>query len=154
MTSSEHRDLGPELRQLAQAILDRLDPVVRAAAAMAGDALRAPGKCQQVWCPVCALAALAAGEQHPMLNLVAEHSGTLLAVIRSMVAEPQAPAPQTTAPQTPAPQTTAPQAPAPQPDAAEGHPPPSSSVRFHHIPIVIETDTDPAQDTADHDVDV
>ena len=48
---------APELRQLAQTILDRLDPAVRwprrAAQAAAG-----PGKCQQVWCPVCALAAL------------------------------------------------------------------------------------------------
>ena len=30
-----HSDIGPELRALAQAILDRLDPAVRAAAAMA-----------------------------------------------------------------------------------------------------------------------
>ena len=38
-----HPDLGPELRALAQAILDRLDPAVRAAAAMASraDAARA-----------------------------------------------------------------------------------------------------------------
>ncbi|HZA12756.1 hypothetical protein [Mycobacterium sp.] len=79
-----HPDIGPELRQLAQVILDRLDPAVRAAAAAAagGDA---PGKCQQVWCPVCALAALATGEQHPMLTLIAEHSVALMTVIRAMV---------------------------------------------------------------------
>ena len=37
-----HPDLGPELRALAQAILDRLDPAVRAGAAMTAGA--APGK--------------------------------------------------------------------------------------------------------------
>lgn len=41
-----HANLGPELRQLAQAILDRLDPAVRAAAAMAGEAMRDSGRCQ------------------------------------------------------------------------------------------------------------
>lgn len=89
--SPAHSDIGPELRQLAQAILDRLDPAVRAAAAAAGEALRGPGRCQQVWCPVCALAALASGEQHPLLNLIAEHSVTLLTVIRTMAADPDGP---------------------------------------------------------------
>ena len=41
------------------------------AAARAGDE---PGKCQQVWCPFCALAALVTGEQHPLLTVIAEHS--------------------------------------------------------------------------------
>jgi hypothetical protein len=80
-----HPDLGPELRALAQAILDRLDPAVRAGAAMTAGA--APGKCQQVWCPVCALAALVNGEQHPLLTVVAEHSVALMTMIRTMVAE-------------------------------------------------------------------
>lgn len=84
--SGPHPDIGPELRQLAQAILDRLDPAVQAAAAMAS-AGGGPGKCQQVWCPVCALAALASGEQHPMLTVVAEHSVALMAMIRAMVAD-------------------------------------------------------------------
>ena len=81
-----HGDLGPELRQLAQTILDRLDPAVRSMAALAaarsGDE---PGKCQQVWCPVCALAALATGEEHPLLTVIAEHSVGLLAVVRAML---------------------------------------------------------------------
>ena len=59
MTGS-HPDIGPELRQLAQTILDRLDPAVRLAAARAAGSGDGPGKCQQVWCPVCALAALVA----------------------------------------------------------------------------------------------
>jgi hypothetical protein len=82
-----HPDIGPELRQLAQAILDWIDPAVRSAAAMASGADARPGKCQQVWCPVCTLAALVTGEQHPLVAVIAEHSGALLAVIRAMVAD-------------------------------------------------------------------
>lgn len=80
-----HGDLGPELRRLAQAVLDRLDPAVRAAALAAVRSGGGPGKCQQVWCPVCALAALVTGEQHPLLTLIAEHSVGLLAVVRMVV---------------------------------------------------------------------
>jgi hypothetical protein len=82
-----HPDIGPELRALAQAILDRLDPAVRAAAAMASGAGNGPGRCQQVWCPVCALAALVNGEQHPLLTVIAEHSVALLTLIRSMTGD-------------------------------------------------------------------
>ncbi|WP_236722104.1 hypothetical protein, partial [Mycobacterium avium] len=45
------------------------------------------GKCQQVWCPVCALAALATGDQHPLLTAIADHSIALLEVIRDIVAD-------------------------------------------------------------------
>lgn len=89
MTSGAHADLGdlgPELRKLAQTILDGLDPAVRTAAMLiVGDE---PGKCQQVWCPVCALVALVSGQEHPLLTIIAEHSVALLAVIRSAVGEP------------------------------------------------------------------
>ncbi len=78
-------ELGPELRKLAQAILDGIDPAVRNAAMLAsGDG---PGKCQQVWCPVCALAALVTGEEHPLLTVIGEHSVALLAVIRAALNE-------------------------------------------------------------------
>ena len=77
--------LGPELRRLAQVILDGIDPAVRSAAALAAGAGVGTGKCQQVWCPVCALAALATGEQHPLLTVVADHSLALLDVIRAIV---------------------------------------------------------------------
>jgi hypothetical protein len=83
--SGTHSDIGPELRQIAQLILDRIDPAVRAAATLAADRGEGPGKCQQTWCPVCALAALVAGEQHPLLTVIAEHSVALLAVVRAMV---------------------------------------------------------------------
>jgi hypothetical protein len=122
-----HPDLGPELRQLAQAILDKLDPAVRLAAARAAGSAGGPGKCQQVWCPVCALAALAAGEQHPLLNVIAEHSVALLTVVRAMVDNVPAP---------PEP----PDAPPPPPTGDEGAdgPPPTGPGRYQHIPVTVE----------------
>lgn len=83
-----HPEIGPELRRLAQAVLDRLDPALRGAAAAAADSGRPPGRCQQVWCPLCALGALVTGEQHPLLGVIAEHSVALMTVIRAMAAEP------------------------------------------------------------------
>jgi hypothetical protein len=72
---------------LAQAILEGIDPAVRAAAAMTGGGGVGTGKCQQVWCPVCALAALATGDQHPLLTIIADHSISLLEVIRSIISD-------------------------------------------------------------------
>jgi hypothetical protein len=80
-----HPDIGPELRRLAQTILDQIDPAVRLAAARAMGDGAGTGKCQQVWCPVCALAAVVTGEEHPLLTVIAEHSVALLAVIRAIV---------------------------------------------------------------------
>ncbi|MEI7913643.1 MAG: hypothetical protein WCH82_02730 [Mycobacteriaceae bacterium] len=88
MSDPVHPEIGPELRKLAQVILDRLDPAVRAAAAMATESLTGASRCQQVWCPVCALAALVSGEQHPLLTVIAEHSVSLMNVVRAMAAEP------------------------------------------------------------------
>ena len=110
-----HSDIGPELRQLAQTILDKLDPVLRSAAALAASSDR-PGKCQQVWCPVCALAALAAGEQHPLLTVVAEHSVGLLTVIRALVEDTAGTADDTGPPE----------------------PQPSQAGRYQHIPVTVE----------------
>lgn len=83
--SGAHSDIGPELRRLAQTILDGIDPAVRAAAALTAGAGVGTGKCQQVWCPVCALAALATGDQHPLLTAIADHSIALLEVVRDIV---------------------------------------------------------------------
>lgn len=80
-----HPEIGPELRKLAQTILDGIDPAVRLAAARASGGGGGTGKCQQVWCPVCALAALVTGEQHPLLTAIAEHSVALLALVRLLV---------------------------------------------------------------------
>jgi hypothetical protein len=80
-----HPDIGPELRKLAQSILDGIDPAVRLAATRALGDGAGTGKCQQVWCPVCALAAVVTGEEHPLLTVIAEHSVALLAAIRAIV---------------------------------------------------------------------
>lgn len=85
--SGAHPDIGPELRRLAQAILDGLDPALRTAATLTGGQGVGTGKCQQVWCPVCALAALATGDQHPLLTVIADHSIALLEVIRGIVSD-------------------------------------------------------------------
>jgi hypothetical protein len=88
VTSRGHSDLGelgPELRRLAQSILDGIDPAVRLAAARALGAGAGTGKCQQVWCPVCALAAVVTGDEHPLLTVIAEHSVALLTVIRGLI---------------------------------------------------------------------
>jgi len=129
--SGEHSDLGPELRQLAQTILDRLDPAVRLAAARAAGSGDSPGKCQQVWCPVCALAALASGEQHPLLTVVADHSVALLAVIRAIIED--------TAQSAPPSGGGPPEGPPSPPDSPNGDgPPPPGPGRYQHIPVTVE----------------
>lgn len=121
-----HDDLGPELRRLAQEILDRLDPAVRSMAALA--AARSdgePGRCQQVWCPVCALAAVATGEEHPLLTVVAEHSVGLLTVLRGLLGD---------VPATPG--AEAGSGPEPEPDPTPD--PAPTNGRYQHIPVTFE----------------
>jgi hypothetical protein len=117
---------GPELRALAQLVLDRLDPAVRLLAARAAGNGAGSGSCQQVWCPVCALAALVNGEEHPLLSVIAEHSVALMAVIRAMVEDLAAPGPDQPPPdgQAPPPSGPPPQEPGPG--------------RYQHIPITVE----------------
>jgi hypothetical protein len=131
--TGSHPDIGPELRQLAQTILDKLDPAVRLAAARAAGSGGGPGKCQQVWCPVCALAALAAGEQHPLLTVIADHSVSLLAVIRAILDGAADTAAGTPTPPEP---PDAPPPPSGPPDGDE--PPPSGPGRYQHIPVTVE----------------
>jgi hypothetical protein len=121
---SEHADLGPELRVLAQSILDRIDPAVRAAAAAASGGT-SPGKCQQVWCPVCALAAVVSGEQHPLLTVIADHSVALLTVVRAMIEGIES---------TPRPDQPPPRPDQPPPDG----PSPTAPSRYQHIPVTVE----------------
>jgi hypothetical protein len=131
--NGEHPDLGPELRQLAQTILDRLDPALRLAAARAAASGAGPSKCQQVWCPVCALAALASGEQHPLLTVVAEHSVALLGVVRALLenAENTENAEQSA-------RTAPPDGPPPPPEPPDGDQPPPGPGRYQHIPVTVE----------------
>jgi hypothetical protein len=122
-----HSDLPPELRALAQALLDRLDPAVRTAATLAAG--RGGGRCQQVWCPVCALAALVRGEQHPLLTVIADHSVALLALVRAMVDDLD------DAPTTPPSPDPPPDGPANPPEPPVDGPPPSGPGRYQHIPV-------------------
>ena len=137
--SGAHSDLGPELRQLAQSILDKLDPAVRLAAARA-QAGGGPGRCQQVWCPVCALAALISGEQHPLLSVVAEHSVALLTLLKAMLddLENSANSASTGAGQPPDPDGPPPEPPTPPDPGGPGGPPPPSPGRYQHIPVTVE----------------
>jgi hypothetical protein len=135
--SGEHPDLGPELRQLAQTILDRLDPALRIAAARAAASGAGASKCQQVWCPVCALAALASGEQHPLLTVVADHSVALLGVVRALIENAEnagQPAGTGQSVDTPPPPDGAPP---PEPPNGDSPPPPGPG-RYQHIPVTVE----------------
>ncbi len=128
MSNGGHSDIGPELRRLAQTILDGIDPAVRAAAALTAGAGVGTGKCQQVWCPVCALAALATGDQHPLLTAIADHSVALLAVIRDIVNDMDGSAKPT---------------PEPPPDGPRGGAPAdadgaTSRTRYKPIPVTLE----------------
>jgi hypothetical protein len=87
-----HPEIGPELRKLAQNLLDQIDPAIRMAASRAVGDGAGTGRCQQVWCPVCALAAVVTGEEHPMVTVIAEHSVALLAVIRAVIDQVDHPA--------------------------------------------------------------
>src|SRR5271155_5322878 len=120
-----HPDIGPELRKLAQKILDQIDPAVRLAASRAVGDGAGTGKCQQVWCPVCALAAMVSGDEHPLLTVIAEHSVTLLAVIRTLVDQVDGP-------------TTPP--PTPPDDGAEAEPAedPARARRYQPISVTVE----------------
>jgi hypothetical protein len=130
--TGEHSDIGPELRQLAQTILDRLDPAVRLAAARASAGGASTGKCQQVWCPVCALAALAAGEQHPLLTVIADHSVSLLAVVRALIEQTGDAGKPGGEPPPPPPDGPRP------PDPPNGDGPPPGPGRYQHIPVTVE----------------
>jgi hypothetical protein len=112
-------------------ILDRLDPAVRLAAARAAGTGDGQGRCRQVWCPFCALAALAAGEQHPLLDVIAEHSVALLAVVRALIdnggGQPHGP----TGPGEPPPDT-------PPEGPGDGEPSSNGPGRYQHIPVTVE----------------
>lgn len=86
---SHSRTPHPELQQLAQTVLAVIDPLIQAVTTSKPTDGK-PGKCEQTWCPVCAVAAIAAGETHPLAAIVAEHGAALLAVIRA-VATPTEP---------------------------------------------------------------
>ena len=136
--SGAHPEIGPELRRLAQAILDTVDPAVRTAAALTAGGGVGTGKCQQVWCPVCALAALATGDQHPLLTIIADHSIALLEVIRAIVDDIDR-----SSKPTPKPPPDGPPGGGPHPEADAGAPAGGGSgadakTRYQPIPVTVE----------------
>jgi hypothetical protein len=131
--SDAHPEVPPELRRLAQSILDRLDPAVRLAAARA--AAGRDSRCQQVWCPVCALAALVTGEQHPLLTVIADHSIALLSVVRAMTDAMDTG--QGRPPEPPA-DPSGRGGPTPDGSGPDDDGPPPGPGRYQHIPVSVE----------------
>ncbi|MFE3444017.1 hypothetical protein ACFXNW_13375 [Nocardia sp. NPDC059180] len=70
-----------ELKLLAEAVLERVEPVLRRAAA---DGSPEWDNCS--WCPVCAAAALVRGEQHDVLSAIADHGTAIVTVLREALA--------------------------------------------------------------------
>lgn len=135
--TGEHPEIGAELRALARTILDRVDPAVRFAAARAAAAADRPGACQQVWCPVCALAAVVRGEDHPLLSIVAEHSVALLTVVRAVLENMDDATAE--APGGGGPGDDAPEPPPPPSPPSPGGPAPSGGPgRYQSIPVTVE----------------
>jgi hypothetical protein len=83
-----HERIGEDLRVLALAALDRIDPVLdRLRADSAGEA---PETCAT--CPLCALIAALRGERPELAARLAEHAAGLVTVLRAALQE-GAPAP-------------------------------------------------------------
>jgi hypothetical protein len=81
-----HAGVSAELRALAFAALDRLEPTL--------DRLRiepptpvSPTTC--ALCPVCALMAALRGERPELIQRLAEHAGGLVTLLREALAEPE-----------------------------------------------------------------
>jgi|GEM_PF-3764628 hypothetical protein len=82
---SEHEahlgEFAEELRLLVETVLERVEPVLRRAAA---DGRTEWGGCS--WCPVCAAAALARGEHHDVVAAIAGHGTAIVTVLREALA--------------------------------------------------------------------
>lgn len=125
----EHRhedqlgELVEELRMLAETMLERVEPVLRRAAADGG--VEWDG-CS--WCPVCAAAALVRGEHHDVVATLAEHGTAIVTVLREALAgipvEPVLPDPE-------------PEGEAPQGDSPAERPP-AARPGYVSIPVQIK----------------
>ncbi|WP_085999499.1 hypothetical protein [Rhodococcus triatomae] len=107
----DHAALMAELRSLALAALDRLEPILeraaqgvtehsgdttghvaesdtdRAGPAPEAEAGTSAGASGCSWCPVCALVALVKGEPHDLVTLIGSQIAALLALLRALLAE-------------------------------------------------------------------
>ncbi|HLS76816.1 MAG TPA: hypothetical protein VK083_08525 [Nocardia sp.] len=73
-------EFAEELRLLAEAVLERVEPVLRGAAEDRAEW----SSCS--WCPVCATAALVRGEHHDVLTALADHGTAIVTVLREALA--------------------------------------------------------------------
>ncbi|MFR9753234.1 hypothetical protein ACL02S_19655 [Nocardia sp. 004] len=73
-------EFAAELKLLAEAVLERVEPVLRQAAGGPTEW----SSCH--WCPVCAAAALVRGEHHEVLAAVADHGTAIVTVLREALA--------------------------------------------------------------------
>lgn len=88
----DYAEMTAELRALAEAVLDRLEPVLQQAAAAHSRQPTTPEGVSEAsvgrgcsWCPLCALAALIRGEHHDLIAFLATHAATLLALLRELL---------------------------------------------------------------------
>ena len=86
-----HEGIGEDLRVLAMAALDRIDPVLDRLRTAGGEPVSdAPDTCAS--CPICAVIAALRGERPELAVRLAEHAAGLVAVLRTALEE-GAPAP-------------------------------------------------------------
>jgi hypothetical protein len=72
-----------ELKLLVQAVVEKIEPALRnAAAAQAGGPFPHSG-CE--WCPVCALMALLRGENHELIAFLTAHGAALASFLRELL---------------------------------------------------------------------
>ncbi|MFJ9366339.1 hypothetical protein ACIRRA_18250 [Nocardia sp. NPDC101769] len=74
-------EFAEELRLLAEAVLERVEPVLRRTAS---DGRTEWSSCS--WCPVCAAAAIVRGEHHDVVAAIAEHGTAIVTVLREALA--------------------------------------------------------------------
>ncbi len=76
------RAAARELRMLAQVIIDKFEPALRA---YSDHEHEPPGATACSWCPVCAVVAIARGENHELVIALARHGATVLGFLRTIV---------------------------------------------------------------------
>ncbi|MFF0529367.1 hypothetical protein ACFYT3_13325 [Nocardia amikacinitolerans] len=74
-------EFAEELKLLAEAVLERVEPVLRRSAAQGQ-----PDWSACSWCPVCAAAALVRGEHHDVVAAIADHGTAIVTVLREALA--------------------------------------------------------------------
>lgn len=74
-------EFAEELKLLAEAVLERVEPVLRRTAA---DGRADWDSCS--WCPVCAAAAIVRGEHHDVVAAIADHGTAIVTVLREALA--------------------------------------------------------------------